>query len=177
MRILGFLALLLAFSARAQVAPKAGTIVVAKDGSGTYRTVQEAVNAVPDQSPKPVTIFVKAGTYQEKLVIPKRKTRLRLVGQDKENTRITFADHSGANGINTYTSYSVLVQANDFSAENITFENSAGYTAGQAVALHVEADRCAFRNCRMVGDQDVLFLASDSTRQYFKDCYIEGTTD
>jgi pectinesterase len=69
------------------------------------------------------------------------------------------------------------VQANDFMAENVTFENAAGYTAGQAVALHVEADRAAFRHCRLLGNQDVLFLALGGTRQYFRDCYIEGTTD
>ncbi|ALW87056.1 pectin esterase [Hymenobacter sedentarius] len=169
--------LLAAFASRAQEVPKASPITVAQDGSGTYRTVQEAVNAVPDQSQKPVTIFIKKGTYREKLVVPTLKIRLTLVGESKDNTVITFDDHSGTNGINTYTSHSVLVQANDFSAENITFENTAGYTAGQAVALHVEGDRCAFKNCRVVGNQDILFLAADNRRQYFKDCYIEGTTD
>jgi pectinesterase len=176
--MLSLAVLLAAGPAPAQSPPKAGPITVAQDGSGTYRTVQEAVDAVPNQSRKPVTIIVKKGTYREKLVVPALKTHLRLVGEDKENTVITFADHTGdAAGHNTYTSHSVLVQGNDFEAENLTIENPAGYAAGQAVALHVEGDRATFRNCRMLGNQDVLFLATDGTRQYFKDCYIEGTTD
>lgn len=176
MKLLRLLALLAAFPVHAQVAPP--PITVALDGSGTYRTVQEAVDAVPNQSQKPVTIFIKAGTYREKLVVPPLKTNIRLVGAGAATTVITYNDHTGdAAGHNTYSSHSVLVQGNDFAAENLTFENTAGYTAGQAVALHVEADRCAFTNCRMVGNQDVLFLATDHTRQYFRDCYIEGTTD
>ncbi|WP_201987362.1 pectinesterase family protein [Hymenobacter rubidus] len=155
-----------------------GPITVAQDGSGTYKTVQEAVDAVPNQSQKPVTIFIKKGIYKEKLVVPTLKTHIKMVGEDKDNTVLTFNDHTGdAGGHNTYTSHSVLVQANDFSAENLTFENNAGYTAGQAVALHVEGDRCTFRNCRVLGNQDILFLAADHTRQYFRDCYLEGTTD
>ena len=166
--------LLITCAAHAQTAP----ITVAQDGTGTYRTVQEAVDAVPNQAQKPVTIFIKKGTYREKLVVPTLKTNIRMVGEDKDHTILTFNDHTGdAAGHNTYTSHSVLVQANDFAAENITFENTAGYTAGQAVALHVEGDRATFRNCRMVGNQDILFLATDHTRQYFRDCYIEGTTD
>ncbi|MBF9222097.1 pectinesterase family protein [Hymenobacter ruricola] len=178
MKFLTLAAFLLACAAHAQTTPKAGPITVAQDGTGTYRTVQEAVDAVPNQSQQPVTIRIKPGTYREKLVVPTLKTHIRLVGESADNTVLTFNDHTGdAAGHNTYTSHSVLVQGNDFAAENLTFENNAGYTAGQAVALHVEADRCTFANCRMVGNQDVLFLATDHTRQYFKSCYIEGTTD
>ena len=172
------LLLLVACTTQAQTAPKTGPITVAQDGSGTYRTVQEAVDAVPNQPQKTVTIFIKKGTYREKLVVPTLKTHINLVGEDKDNTILTFNDHTGdAAGHNTYTSHSVLVQANDFAAENLTFENNAGYTAGQAVALHVEGDRCTFKNCRVIGNQDILFLATDHTRQYFQGCYLEGTTD
>lgn len=178
MKLLPLALLLATGTAHAQTAPKTGPITVAQDGTGTYRTVQEAVDAVPNQSQQPVTILIKKGTYREKLVVPTLKTHLRLVGEGQGNTILTFDDHTGdAAGHNTYTSHSVLVQANDFSAENLTFENTAGYTAGQAVALHVEGDRATFRNCHMVGNQDILFLATDHTRQYFQDCYIEGTTD
>jgi pectinesterase len=154
-----------------------GPLVVAADGSGQFRTVQAAIDAVPNQSATPVIIQLKKGTYHEKVVVPTLKTHLVLRGEDAANTVITYSDHVGANGITTPTSYSVLVQANDFRAENVTFENAAGYTAGQAVALHVEGDRAIFRQCRLIGNQDVLFLAAGSTRQYFRDCYIEGTTD
>jgi pectinesterase len=168
---------LAALVAQAQVAPPAGPLVVAADGSGQFRTVQAAIDAVPNQSAVPVVIQLKKGTYREKVVVPTLKTHLVLRGDEAATTIITYADHVGANGISTPTSYSVLVQANDFTAENLTFENAAGYTAGQAVALHVEGDRAIFRHCRMVGNQDVLFLAAGGSRQYYQDCYIEGTTD
>lgn len=138
---------------------QAGALVVAADGSGQFRTVQAAIDAAPSQSARPVVIRLKPGIYHEKVVVPALKTHLVLRGDDAASTVITYADHVGANGISTPTSYSVLVRANDFAAENVTFENAAGYTAGQAVALHVEADRAAFRHCRLVGNQDVLFLA------------------
>ena len=163
--------------ARAQNAPPASPLVVAQDGSGQFRTVQAAVDAVPNQSAQPVVIQLKKGVYHEKLVVPTLKTHIILRGEEAATTIITYSDHVGANGITTPTSYSALVQANDFTAENVTFENAAGYTAGQAVALHVEGDRGLFRHCRLVGNQDVLFLAAGGSRQYFQDCYIEGTTD
>jgi pectinesterase len=150
---------------------------VAQDGSGDYRTIQEAVNASRDLSQVTVTIQIKNGTYREKLVVPSHKTHVRLVGESREGTIITGADHTGdAAGHVTYTSHTVLVQANDFTAENLTFENAAG-PVGQAVALHVEGDRATFRHCRMLGNQDTLFPAVENSRQYYQDCYIEGTTD
>jgi pectinesterase len=163
--------------AQAQVATPGSAFTVAADGSGQFKTVQEAVNAVPNQSQKQVVIRVKPGVYKEKLVVPALKTHITLLGDDPATTVITFDDHTGKGDINTYTSHSVLIQGNDFRAENITFQNTADRAAGQAVALHVEADRCVFRNCRIVGNQDTLFLATDHTRHYFQSCYIEGTTD
>ncbi|RPD47227.1 pectin esterase [Hymenobacter sediminis] len=152
-------------------------LVVAQDGSGQFRTVQAAIDAAPTQSKQEVVIRIRKGVYKEKLVVPATKTHLTLLGDDRSQTILTFDDHSGKGTINTYTSYSVLVQGADFRAENLTFQNTAGRTAGQAVALHVEADRCIFRNCRILGDQDTLFLATGHTRQYFYQCFIEGTTD
>ena len=151
-------------------------IVVAKDGSGNYMTIQAAVNAAPDISQRRVTIYIKNGVYKEKIVIPSWKTKITLIGESKDSTIITYGDYHGKGDINTFTSYTVLVQGNDFHAENITFENSAG-RVGQALALAVEADRCIIKNCRIIGDQDTLYAADDSSRQYYVDCYIEGTTD
>lgn len=149
---------------------------VAKDGSGNFTTVQEAINAVRDWSEVKVTIYIKNGTYKEKLIIPSHKVKISLIGEDKTKTIITFDDYSGKGNINTYTSHTVLVRGNEFSAENLTFENSAG-TIGQAVALHVEADRVVVKNCNILGNQDTLFSSTDSSRQYYLNCYIEGTTD
>lgn len=152
-------------------------VVVAQDGSGNFTTIQAAVNAMPDHAQGQLIIHVKKGLYREKLVIPSWKTRIVLLGEDAMNTIISWDDHSGKGPINTFTSYTVLVQGNDFRAENITFENTAGRDVGQAVALHVEADRCVFVNCRMVANQDTLYTGVDNSRQYYLNCYIEGTTD
>ncbi|MGI4869569.1 MAG: pectinesterase family protein [Janthinobacterium lividum] len=182
--------LLASASLYAQVAPAAAAaptkketflvpirLTVAADGSGDYRTIQEAVMAVRDFMQVPATIFVKNGTYHEKLLVPPQKTNLTLLGESVEGTIISFGDYSGdAARHSTYTSATVRVEANDFTAENITFENSAG-RVGQAVALHVEGDRATFRHCRLLGNQDTLFLAVENSRQYYQDCYIEGTTD
>ncbi|MDB5270719.1 MAG: pectin esterase [Hymenobacter sp.] len=152
-------------------------LTVAPDGSGDYRTIQEAVLAVRDFMQVTATIFIKNGIYREKLLVPSQKTHITLVGESREGVIITYGDYSGDAGKHsTYTSSTVRVQGNDFTAENITFENSAG-RVGQAVALHVEGDRATFRNCRMLGNQDTLFLAIENSRQYYLNCYIEGTTD
>jgi len=176
MKALFFLATL-SLGARAGHAQATGPLVVAADGSGQFRTVQAAIEAAPSQSTKPVIIQLRPGTYHEKVTVPALKTHLVLRGTDAAQTIITYSDHVGMPGITTPSSTSVLVQGNDFTAENVTFENAAGYTAGQAVALNVESDRASFRHCRMVGNQDVLLLATGGSRQYYQDCYIEGTTD
>jgi len=165
--------LLAALSAPAQT----NRIVVAQDGTGDFATIAAAVNSRPDHSQTRIVIFIKNGTYREKLVIPSWKTNITLLGEDKENTVITYDDYSGKGNLNTFTSYTVLVQGNDFRAENLTIENAAGPGVAQAVALHVEADRCVFRNCRLIANQDTLYIGVDNSRQYFLDCYIEGTTD
>ncbi|HET9054638.1 MAG TPA: pectinesterase family protein, partial [Cyclobacteriaceae bacterium] len=143
-------------------------VTVAADGSGDFKTIQAAVNALPDHAQVRLTIFVKNGTYAEKLVIPSWKTKITLIGEDKDKTIITWNDYSGkeVNGVklSTFTSYTVLVQGNDFHAENITFENSAGTGVGQAVALHVEADRCIFKNCKLIANQDTLYTGVDNSR-------------
>ncbi len=174
--IFAFLLSFVTFSALAQTQTFPKSFTVAKDGSGDFKTIQEAVNAVRDWSEVQVPIYIKKGIYREKLVIPAQKSRISLIGEDKMQTVITYDDYSGKNGINTYTSYTVLVQGNDFIAANLTFENAAG-PVGQAVALHVTADRVVVKNCRILGHQDTLFPSADTSRQYYVDCYIEGTTD
>jgi pectinesterase len=157
-------------------------ITVAQDGSGDYKTIQEALNAVPEGNEKPITIKVKKGIYKEVPVVDATKNFISLIGDDKDNTILTFNNHAGtklANGdtVNTWTSASFFVYGNNFHAENLTFQNDAGFTAGQAVALRIEGNRASFSNCKMVGNQDVLFLSGSGVKNYFEDCYIEGTTD
>jgi pectinesterase len=155
--------------------------VVAKDSSGNFRTIQEAVNACRDYAERQYVIFVKNGFYEEKLVIPTWKTHITIIGQNVDSTVITYNDYSGKTGgtgkkLSTFTSFTCQVAGNNIVFENITFVNSAG-RVGQAVAMHVEGDRCVFRNCKFIGNQDTLLAAGENARQYFDHCYIEGTTD
>jgi pectinesterase len=156
--------------------------IVARDGSGHFKTVQEALDAVPAGNTSPVTIRLKPGVYYEVVTVDARKQFIYLKGEDAATTIITYNNHAGkrlANGdtLNTWSCASVFVYANNFSAEGITFKNDAGFTAGQAVAIRVEGDRASFRNCRFIGNQDVLFLSGNGVKHFFAGCYIEGTTD
>nr|WP_294897032.1 pectinesterase family protein [uncultured Pedobacter sp.] len=155
--------------------------VVATDGSGDFKTVQQAINAVADSSNKPTTIFVKAGVYKERIVIPASKMNIKLIGQDKNKTILTYDNYAGkldVNGKNMGTSgsSSIYIYSEGFSAENITFENSAG-PVGQAVAVWVAGDKAHFKNCRFLGFQDTLYTYGAGSREFYEDCYIEGTTD
>lgn len=157
-------------------------MVVAADGSGDYKTVQAAFNAVPLNNPGRIVIYIKNGVYREKLHLDSGKNFVELVGESRFGTILTYDDHPGkvsakGDSINTRTSYSFQMNANDFIAQDITFRNDAGFTAGQAVAVEARGDRVVFMNCRFIGNQDILFLNSENSRQYYKDCYIEGTTD
>lgn len=155
------------------------TITVAADGSGDFKTVTEAVDAVPANNTDWVVVHIKPGTYKEKLRIPHNKSHVIFRGDDATKTVLTYdqtARTPGPDGkpVGTTGSTSVRIDADDFVAENITFENSAG-DKGQAVALKTTGDRQAFRHCRMIGWQDTLY--ADGVRNYFGDCYIEGRVD
>jgi pectinesterase len=155
--------------------------VVSPDSSGQFHSIQEAVMACRDYAERDYTIFVKNGTYREKLTIPTWKTRIAVIGENVDSTIIIWDDYSGkpdghGKKSNTFTSFTCLVAGNRITFENITFVNSAG-RVGQAVALHVEGDRCIFRHCKLRGNQDTLFAGGENSRQYFVDCTIEGTTD
>ena len=148
------------------------TLTVAKDGSGQYSTVQAAVNSVASGSSAHIRINIKAGTYTEKLTIASR-TNLCLVGDSATTTILTYNDSNGSVG-STSGSASVLVSANDFSATQITFQNSYG-AGSQAVALRTTGQRQQFLNCRLVGYQDTLYVHGGT--QYFRNCYVQGNTD
>lgn len=161
----------------------ASPLVVAQDGSGDFTSVQAAIDAVPSYAEERTVIYVKNGVYKEKITVPSGKL-ISLIGEDPEKTILTYDDYAqklgpGGTEIGTSGSYSFQVLANDFYAENITFENAAGWGdgVGQAVALFVQADRAVFYNVRILGHQDTLYANGDGRRQYYKDCYIEGTVD
>ena len=159
--------------------------VVAKDGSGDFFTVQEAVDAAPDYCKQDeTTIYIKDGIYEEKVAIPTNKQRLHLIGQSAANTVITWNDYAkklGPTGyeMGTSATSTVFLYASDFLAENLTIANSSGEgkEIGQACAITVDADRAAFINCRFIANQDTIYTYGKGQRQYFRNCWIEGTTD
>lgn len=156
-------------------------IAVADDGSGDYETVQAAIDAVPDRDPSETVVRIEAGRYEEKLVLPAEKTNVTFVGAGAEETVLTYDDHADVtdeNGeeIGTTGSSSFFVNGDGFTARNVTFENDADHVA-QAVAVRVDADRAVFENCRFVGWQDTLYTYGEDTRQYYRECYIEGRVD
>lgn len=154
-------------------------LVVAKDGSGDYSSIQAAIDDAKSFPYERITIYIKNGVYKEKVKVHSWNTKLSLIGESKDSTIITWDDYfdkinRGRNS--TFHTYTLLVEANDFHAKNLTIENSAG-DVGQAVALHIDADRVSIQNCKILGNQDTVYLTGEGKRQYFKDCYIEGTTD
>ena len=152
------------------------TLVVTRDGTGDYRNIQEAVEAVRAFMDYTVTIYIKNGTYKEKLVIPSWVKNVQLVGESAENTIITYDDHANINKMGTFRTYTVKVSGNDITFKDLTIENNAA-PLGQAVALHTEGDRLMFINCRFLGNQDTIYTGSEGARLLFTNCYIEGTTD
>ncbi len=155
-------------------------LVVAADGSAKYKTVQEAVMAVPaGTADSPVVIRIKPGVYKELIYVQREKRFFRFVGEDASKTVLTYDLHANLRGldgkpIGTFRTPTAQIDADDFVAENITFENSAG-PVGQALAIRVDGDRAVFRNCRFLGWQDTILL--NRGRQYFEDCYIAGHVD
>lgn len=169
--------LLVAFLFLVQVFAHAGAYdaVVAQDGSGNYTTVQAALNAAPNNSTVPYTIFIKNGRYREKITVASTKTFIQLIGESVANTIIYYDDPATVLG--TQNSASFSINANDFSAMDITFANTFG-DGSQAVAVLVNADRAAFKNCRFLGNQDTLYTKGSGTpRCYFYKCYIDGNID
>ena len=173
--------------------------VVAQDGSGDYRSVQEAIDAAPDSLTSPYLIFVKNGAYEEQVVIPETKPFLHLIGQDKEQTIIHLKLNVGGRPENLeedYWKYSVhnpesinfelegavvVVKAPHFYTENISYINDYGVMAQngpQALAMKSHADCAAFNNCIFRSFQDTwMTTTKDHERHYVNNCWIEGAVD
>ena len=153
---------------------------VAADGSAPFKSVQAAVMSVPSASnTNPVIIHIKPGVYKELIYLQREKRFFKLVGESATNTVLTFGLYAGLTNfdgrqIGTFHTPSTTIDADDFTAENLTFENSAG-AIGQALAIRVDGDRASFRNCRFLGWQDTILL--NRGRQYFENCYIAGAVD
>lgn len=158
------------------------TIVVSRDGTGQFRNISEAIEVCRAFMEYHKVIYIKKGTYKEKLIIPQWLTNIELCGEDRDNTIITWDDHanillpSTGKGMGTFRTYTLKIQGSSITLKNLTVENNAA-RLGQAVALHTEGDRLTFVNCRFLGHQDTIYTGNAKTRLFFSNCYIEGTTD
>lgn len=173
------------------------TIIVARDGTGQFRTIGEALEVCRAFMDYHKVIYIKRGTYKEKLIVPEWLTHIELCGEDRDATIITYDDHANIPmdatlwptemsqqllamdnrpKLSTFRTFTLRVAGSDITVRNITIENNAA-KLGQAVALHTTGDRLQFINCRFLGHQDTVYTCTAGTRIYFKDCYIEGTTD
>jgi len=150
--------------------------VVAPGGSGTGGDLQAAIDRMPADGTNTYAIFLQAGVYPGQIMVAKGKNHLRLVGENPTNTVVTYAlnVHEAPPGETYQFNPGTVVVADDFQAENLTFENTAG-DHGQALALRVDGDRARFRNCRLTGWQDTLLM--DYGRDYFTNCYVAGRVD
>lgn len=165
--------------------------IVAKDGSGSFKTVQAAIDSAPINSITPWVIYIKNGKYYEKINIPSNKPNIQLIGESVANVLVYYDDYAGkslASGgtLGTQNSATVTISGNDFVAVNVTFANTFNYdsavavgvSGSQAVAVTIIADRTAFKNCRFIGMQDTLYTKGAGTpRHYFSKCYIDGIVD
>ena len=163
------------------------TIVVARDGSGEFRTIDEAIEVCRAFMDYHKVIYIKKGTYKEKLIIPSWLQNIELCGESKEETIITYDDHANVKVIlgtaapreqpmGTFRTYTLKVEGNDITLKDLTIENNSA-RKGQAVSLHTEGDRIRVINCRILGHQDTIYTGVPGTRIYFNGCYICGTTD
>ena len=173
------------------------TIVVARDGTGDFRTVNEAIEVCRAFMDYHKVIYIKKGTYKEKVIIPQWLQNIELCGEDRDATIITYDDHANlpmdgcfwsretkeqllAMGdrpkLGTFRTFTLRIDGNDIKLKNLTVENNAA-RLGQAVALHTQGDRLTFLNCRFLGNQDTVYTGMPRTRMLFGGCYIEGTTD
>ena len=148
-------------------------VVVAKDGTGNYTTIQAAINAAPTGLAAPYKIFIKKGKYREQLTIPSNKPFLEFIGEDVATTVISYGD--GGGGTTTVT-----INANDCMMMNLTMENTQGYLSDGPQSLAVKTnnvDRIVFKDCRFISGQDTVYVNGSGKRVYFKNCYIDGNTD
>lgn len=169
-------------AAGGEVGGVAANWIVAQDGTGDSKTVQAALDAAPRNSASPYVIFIKPGTYREKLTIGEDRPFIHFVGPPADQPVLAYGDYAqepGPDGkpMGTFSTQSVFIKGHDFEAENITFSNTAfpRWIVGQAVAVRDEADRSEFINCRFLGNQDTLF--ANAGRQYYDRCFIEGDVD
>ncbi|XP_054807762.1 pectinesterase/pectinesterase inhibitor PPE8B-like isoform X2 [Prosopis cineraria] len=149
-------------------------VVVAADGTGTFTSVADAVQAAPDYSMKRFVIYVKRGLYKENVEIKKKKWNIMMIGEGMDATVIS-GDRNFYDGWTTYRSATFAVSGRGFIARDITFQNTAGPEKHQAVALRSNSDLSVFYRCGIYGYQDSLY--THTMRQFYRECRIKGSVD
>ncbi|KAL3812211.1 hypothetical protein ACJIZ3_013479 [Penstemon smallii] len=148
--------------------------VVAKDGSGQYKTINEALAAYPKDLKGRYVIYVKAGVYNEYVIVTKKQVNVYMYGDGPRKTIVT-GQKSNSAGVSTFQTAPFAAIGDGFIAKSMGFRNTAGPEGHQAVALRVQSDMSAFYNCRMDGYQDTLY--TQTHRQFYRNCVISGTID
>ncbi|KAL6519805.1 hypothetical protein OROMI_032699 [Orobanche minor] len=149
-------------------------VIVAKDGSGKYRTINEALQEAPQKHNGTFVIYIKEGVYEEYVTVNKTTWSVMFIGDGPTKTKI-IGNRSKIGGWGTFWTATVAIEGDNFIAKDIGFANNAGPDMHQAVALRVSADKSIFHNCRIDGFQDTLY--AHNHRQYYRDCTISGTID
>ncbi|KAK6239526.1 hypothetical protein QUC31_004995 [Theobroma cacao] len=159
-------------------------ITVGQDGSGDFRTINEALSSIPSRNSRRVILVIKPGIYREKIVIPRTLPFITFLGDASNPPTITGNDTASGPGkdgmpLKTFQSATVAVDANYFVAINMKFENTVphqiGSRGGQAVALRISGTKAAFYNCSFYGDQDTLY--DHKGLHYLNNCFIQGSVD
>lgn len=177
-------------------------IHISQDGSGDFKTIQEALDSLPMDNKTEQILYIHKGLYHEQITV--KVPYVTLLGEDTEGTVLSYGLYARMHmedGMKrgTFRTYSCLVDTHDFTARNLTFENSAGpgTSVGQALALYADGDRLFFDHCRFLGGQDTLFTGPlppkeiepngfigpkqfaprINGRHYYRNCYLEGDID
>uniref|UniRef100_J3M1V5 pectinesterase n=1 Tax=Oryza brachyantha TaxID=4533 RepID=J3M1V5_ORYBR len=148
--------------------------VVAKDGSGDFKTITEAINAAPKKSATRFVIYVKAGEYNEYVTVTSDLPNIFMYGDGPTRTRV-IGNKSNKDGVATMASRTFSAEGSGFVCKSMGFVNTAGPEGHQAVALHVQGDMSVFFNCKFEGYQDTLYVHAN--RQFFRNCEVSGTID
>ncbi|KAK9275335.1 hypothetical protein L1049_022599 [Liquidambar formosana] len=149
-------------------------VVVAKDGSGNFTRISDALAAMPQKHEGRYVIYVKEGVYEETVIVTKKMVNVTIYGDGSQKTIVTGSKNF-VDGVRTFQTATFAALGEGFMATAIGFRNTAGPEKHQAVAIRVQSDRSIFLNCRFEGYQDTLY--PQTHRQFYRSCVIAGTVD
>lgn len=158
------------------------TLYVSHNGHGDFGSIAKAIEVCRAFMEYHKVIFIRNGVYREKLIVPSWLTNIELCGESTDKTIIEWDDfanrfiYGSTSPMGTFRTFTLRVDGTDITLKNLTIANTAG-RVGQAVALHTQGDRIKVLNCKILGNQDTIYMGTPGTRVFYKDCFVEGTTD